>query len=267
MNPLKKLPYLSLISMFLLIQACKKNKTKKEDPSQEKPDAKIFVPIKFETGKLTIDLRYKENSNLLTEIKSSDGNRIAIAYSNDQQPAKLEKFKNDELYYVVFYEKDNRQMITRATLFDYDDLSGSYTPSGFYSLGYNDNKQAVEVKYHNVQNQPDRLYSRSYHSSGNLDNVAVRNFPDLTTTLNYAFDDKKGIVSNVSHSWLFALESEHWFLSCAINNLLGYSNAKMPAEQTSFSYEYNEEAYPSKMQVTRNKTVQNINISYKEILP
>lgn len=265
MNTLKQCLRLSAIFMMLLILACKKNKIQKtETPPQKEPE-KVCVPIKLETDGLILNLKYKENSNLLNAIEGSDGEKTLISYTPEQKPSKLEKFKNGVLYRTVFYEKDNMQSIKRAVLFSYDHVLDGYIPQGDYTFQYNNNNLPAEIKYHNSAGNPVKLHGMTYHSSGNLTNVSILNYPDQTSTVKYTSDDRKGIAMHISKNWLFALESEHWFLSSAPNNILSCTRSGTGAEQLSFSYEYDAEGYPSKMSITRNKTVQQIKITYKEL--
>lgn len=266
MNTLKQCLRLSAIFMMLLLNtACKKNKAlKPEDPPQKEPE-KVCVPVKLETDGLILNLKYKENSNLLNAIEGSDGEKTLISYTAEQKPSKLEKFKNGVLYRTVFYQKDNAQSIKKAVLFNYDHLLDGYIPEGDYTFQYNSNNLPAEIEYHNSAGNPVKLHSMTYHSSGNLTNIGILNYPDQTSAVKYTFDDHKGIATHISNNRLFALESEHWFLLSALNNILSCTRSGNGAEQLSFSYEYNADGYPSKMSITRNKTVQQIKITYKEL--
>ena len=151
-------------------------------------------------------------------------------------------------------------------MFNYDHVLDGYIPEGDYTFQYNSsNNLPAEIKYHNNSSNPVKSYSMTYHSSGNLTDVSILNYPDQTSTVKYTFDDHKGIATHIGNNWLFALESEHWFLPSAPNNILSYLRSGTGADQLSFSYEYNAEGYPSKMSITRNNTVQHIKITYKDL--
>jgi hypothetical protein len=268
MSSLKQYPHVLVLFALLSILACKKNKPlKKEVSKDEEPVVKILIPVKFESTGLTVNLKYKENTALLTEITGTDGNKTIISYTNDLHLSKLEKYKNEKLYYSVYYEKDSKQSVNKAVLFEYNDLSHNYTPKGFYTLAYNDQHQLTEIKYYNTNatNNLIKADTRTYSSSGNLSASNILNYPDLANAVGYSFDNKKGISSHVVQSPLLALESEHWFLVSSVNNILGYTSQKVIAENVGFSYEYNEDGYPSKMVITKNKLSQSLNITYKAL--
>lgn len=257
-----------LILIVLLILACKKSvPLKKEILKEENPVGHTLIPLKLESKGLTLHLKYKENTALLTEITSNDGLKTLISYTDGLHLSKLEKYKNEKLYYSVYYEKDSKQSINKVILFKYNDLSHNYTPDGFYLLTYNDSDQLTGINYHNNNSTNSLIKSatRIYSLSGNLLAINTLDYPDQANVIEYSFDNKKGISSNISHSYLFALESEHWFLMSSLNNILGYNNQKAIAENVSFNYEYNEDGYPSKMIMTKNGTTQNLTITYKTL--
>jgi hypothetical protein len=273
MSSLKKQQCFLTLVILLLTLSCKKHKPLAEpqlpDLPEEKQFAHIYIPVKLEAIGLTLNLKYKENTTLLTEIGSTDGNKTIISYTSKLQLSKLEKYQNDKLYYTAYYEINDRQQVQRANQFKHDPIFNSFTPVGFYTLAYNDQQQVTEVKYYNSSATANfvKSYTRSYHPSQNLASATLLIYPNQTNLLNYSFDSKKGIVSHIAQSTLFALESEHWFLLSALNNILSYSNQTTTIQNTSFDYEYNEAGYPSKMTTTTNKNVQIFKITYKELQP
>lgn len=269
MNILKRYHFAALF-LLLLVLACKETKNhepevrKPEPPPVKPPASKILVPVKLETTGLILNLKYKENTGLLTEIGDASGNKTVISYTAEQYPSELEKYKNGKLYYTAYYERADKKTTSKVIMFE---IKGSfYTPIGSYALGYNNLQQLNEVKYYSHNEQLTKTHTLSY-ISGNLseDNSTL---PSGSADVNaYTFDGKKGIASHITYNQILAFEHEHWFLYCTSNNILSLQNQKVPLENISFSYEYNEDGYPSKMTITKNKDVQHIKITYKAIEP
>lgn len=265
MGNLKHHHFVALFAL-LLVLACKKNRnTKIEIPEPEPPViTKTFVPTKLEASGLIINLKYKENTTLLTEISEEVGStKTVITYNAAQYPLALEKYQNSKLFYKVNYKMEDKKVINKVLIFDYKDLLHTYTPRGYYSISYNDLEQLNSINYYN--NSDYLIDAQSYIKSGNLSTVTTTNESGFTNVHTYTFDHKKGIASNISYALLFAIESEHWFLSYYLNNLLNYRNQKSPSENTDFSYEYNADGYPSKMMISKDKNTQSIKITYKSI--
>lgn len=266
MSKLKHYRHATLVAL-LLVLACKKNRTAKTELIAPEPPVitKTFIPIKLEGTGLMINLKYKENTTLLTEISEAGGVKTIITYTEEEYPFSLEKYKNDILFYKTYYIREDKKNINKVLMFEYKNLQNNYTPIGSYTLSYNELQQPHTIQYYNKSNQPTDTQIRSYTSSGNLSAVNATNSLGFTNVDTYTFDQKYGISSSISYTRLFALELEHWFLKYMVNNLISYQNQKFPAENTDFSYEYNVDGYPSKMIITKNKNVQSIKITYKSI--
>jgi len=265
MSNLKHYHFAALFAL-LLVLACKKSRNAKiEIPEPEPPTiTKTFVPIKLEAAGLIINLKYKENTTLLTEISEGGGStKTVITYNATSYPLALEKYKSSKLFYKVNYKMEDKKVINKVLIFDYKDLLHTYTPRGYYTISYNDLQQPSGINYYS--NSDYLIDTQSHITSGNLSTVTTTNDSGFTNVHTYTFDQKKGIASNISYAQIFAIESEHWFLSYYLNNLLNYRNQKSPLENTDFSYEYNTDGYPSKMIISKDKNTQSIKITYKSI--
>ncbi|MNH32390.1 hypothetical protein D3C79_928280 [compost metagenome] len=84
-------------------------------------------------------------------------------------------------------------------------------------------------------------------------------------TNSYTYDLKNGISSNIPFSDLFTLQLEHWFLQCKNNNLTTMLSQEAPQNNMDFSYEYNDNGYPSTAILTNAKNKQSITITYKRL--
>lgn len=258
--------YFFMLFTLLFTLSCKKQKPLAKSPTpEEKQLDQVFVPVKLESSSLVITLKYKENTAQLIAIESNDGYKIAISYNNKLQLSVLEKYRNNNLYYAAYYETNAQKLVQRANQFEHDPIFNSFTPIGFYTLDYNGQQRITGVKYYSSTDQLIRSYSLTYSSSQNLSANTVAIYPNQINQLNYSFDNKKGIASHIAESWLFAFEGKYWFLLSSVNNILSYSNQKTPTENSSFSYEYNTDGYPSKMTITGNKSTQVFKITYKTL--
>ncbi|SMC58256.1 hypothetical protein SAMN04488101_101467 [Pedobacter nyackensis] len=271
MNILKHY-HITALFLLLLVLACKKNQHTRPvipepEPVPVKPPpaiSKILVPIKLETTGLILNLKYKDKTDLLTEISDASGTKTVITYTAEQHPSELEKYKNGKLFYTAYYERADKKTTSKVIMFE---TKGSfYTPLGSYTLSYNNLQQLNEVKYYNHNEQLNKTRNLSY-ISGNLSEEANTTPPSSAEVNTYTFDQKKGIASHIKYSQILALEHEHWFLYFTSNNILNLENPKMPLENISFSYEYNEDGYPSKMTINKNTSVQHIKITYKALEP
>ena len=250
---------------ILCLMACKKNKISETErpPAPEKPlEIKKLVPVKFESAGSTLQLKYKDNTALLTEIGDGDGNKLVIGYTAGHQPAQLEKYKKGRLFYIAYYVLDDQKKVAKVLTFDYDHL-GNYTPTGFYTLAYHDLERLHTISYYNHTDDLSNTCTRSYTQSGGLSEMELNMTKDPGNRMTYTFDQKAGVSSFIPYSQLFTLEADHWFLFCAGNNVLSCQNQKLPLENVNFTYEYNEDGYPSKISVSKNKTIQSIKVTYK----
>lgn len=259
---------LAFIPLLFMLPSCKKNKRPKEKEDTEKPaessGQKSYLPVRFESTSLNISLKYKEDTNLLTEISGSDGNRTSITYTSAQIPLKLESYKNATLLKLIDYFKDGQQRIKQCTLFEYDAINRSYIPLGDIQINYNGKDQISNLKFLNNLNIPTREFTMSYNTAGNLSAAQLTAQSADNNTFNYTYDQQPGIYKHVPYASLFAIELEAYFLNGNHNNVLSYSDQKNTVENSTYTYEYNQEGYPVLMIISKNKTVQRFKISYIE---
>jgi hypothetical protein len=258
-----------ILSVIMGLASCKKSKKLIPDkiPDPKPTETGKFIPIKFEASDFTLNLKYKENTSLLTEITDSEANKTIITYTKELDLYKLEKYNNDRLFYIVYYQQVDQNPTSKALIFDYDDLLNRYNPRGFYSISYNEQQKIAAINYYNNSNGLIAANVMSYGASKNLSAMNITDYPGSTTTTKYTFDQKQGICSNVTNSELLAPELEYWFFLGASNNILSTMDQQSPKENTSFNYEYNENGYPSTVKITSDEATKNINITYKRLDP
>lgn len=258
-----------ILSVIISLTSCKKSTKLIPDkiPDPKPTETGKFIPVKFEADDFTLVLKYKEHTALLTEISDSDDNKMVITYTTEQDLYKLEKYSNGRLFYIVYYQRVDRNPTSKALLFDYNDLLNRYNPHGFYTITYNEQQKISEVNYYDNSNVLIAKNALSYAASKNPSEMTTSEYPGSTTTTKYTFDNGKGICNNVVNSELLASELAYWFFLCTNNNMLSTSDQQSPQENISFNYEYNENGYPSIVKITSDEGTKNIKITYKRLDP
>ncbi|MEQ7800406.1 hypothetical protein ABDJ41_11420 [Pedobacter sp. ASV1-7] len=268
MKSIKPLHFVALCA-FIVLLSCKKEtkpqteepKSKKEEPVSPQPtDQGKYIPIKLEANGTTLTLKYKENSALLTEITDSDGSKTTIMYNADGFPQKLEKYKNGKLFFIDYYEQKDKKLTNKIQSFDHDAITNRTSPNGYYTLTYNDQLRISTIDYYNNNKALIKTSNLYYSESLNLSKIS-----SIHSKTSYTYDLKNGISSNITFSELFTLQLEHWFLRCINNNLTTILSQENNENNIDFSYEYNDNGYPSKAILTSVKNKQSIIITYKRL--
>lgn len=262
------LVFMTLISM---LYACKKHKAPKEEEVEvEKPDEnslkKRYLPIRLESSTFNFSLKYKEGTNLLSEIIGSDGNRTLITYTAAQIPLKLESYQNTTLLKLIDYYKDGKQRIRQCTSFNYDANNRSYLHLGDINIDYDGKDQINNLKFINNLNKLTWEMAFIYNTEGNIDNTQLIDENSGNNTFSYTYDKQLGIYQHVPYTALFSIALEGFFLNCSNNNVLTFSDQKKTVENALYSYEYNLDGYPISIKISKNKTTQTFKISYMELI-
>ncbi|TKC03959.1 hypothetical protein [Pedobacter frigoris] len=245
--------------LSLLIISCKKNKSFKPDPIQppeDRPAQKVFLPVKLESDKLAIYLKYQDNN--LTEIENSDGYKSQITYKNDL-PLKLRRFKYDK---PMSFSEYNFSDVMKTKISSFDEDGNLLTPTGHRFLTKNAADQIMKISYFGADKKLFKEQTLTY-SSFNPSAISTNDLvSSLTTNFSYSYDSKNGIFKSVKHTQLLFLETGYDFFNHAINNPLGYNSN---TEKTTYTYKYNSENYPSELTIAKNNKSQTYKITYKEI--
>nr|WP_068886511.1 hypothetical protein [Pedobacter panaciterrae] len=267
MSTLKFKYAITIAGIILVIASCKKSKSGKEEKPVEtdKPvitDAvkKLFIPIKLESENLTINLKYSENSALISEINGSDGYSVKINYEN-QLPFKGLKYKNNLPFKSIYFRKISNTDL-KVTLFDVD--GKVEIPTGSLILTRNPKDQLTSIQGSgNGPSYPYKESTWSYSPAGNVSDITVKDSHIDTTPIRYTHDEKNGIFKNIQHAQLLFLEIGYSFFCADINNRTSYSNTDKPLENTDFIYQYNADDYPKQLTITQSK--QTFKITYLEL--
>ncbi|MHA4896426.1 hypothetical protein ACXZ1K_16855 [Pedobacter sp. PWIIR3] len=267
MKSIKKMAY--VISIFLLSSlACKKIKTQVSEPEPmvtvepenkpNEPTKKTFVPVKFESATLTLDIKYQENTTFISEISISSGIKYTVAYANDL-PKRMERFLNGVRNYAVDYLVTNGT-VTRVNQFDV--LTSRYQPLDKYQLEYNTDGKISVIKTYAVTNALAKTTNLLYGAEGNLISYSVE-IPDKTSfTCNY--DSNPGIFGAVKSAQLLEMELPYYFLTFGPHNLTKMSGGTK-AENREYTYTYNKDSYPSELILKTESGTQTFKITYMEI--
>lgn len=253
---------IALAFYFLCFMACKKTTSGRKEETQvpaEQP-AKKFVPVKFESDKLQISLKYQENTANLIEIASSDGYITLITYKN-QQPYEIKKMKYNQPFQLVDYVKD-KDGLPKARCFD--ESGPVFTPTGFYILNYDQADQLTKIRYYKDNAELFRESVLSY-SLGNVTELVQSDYPGASKKTQYTYDIKKGIFKHVKYCDRLFLESRYLFFNPGQNNMLSSTGSKAPLEDLTCSYEYNADDLPVKLRVTDHNITQSFTITYLEL--
>lgn len=262
---------LVLITLILMLSACKKHKAPEEEvveveKQDENPLKKRYLPIKLESSSFSFSLKYKEGTNLLSEIIGSDGNRALITYTSAQIPLKLESYHNTTLLKLIDYYKDGKQRIKQCTSFNYDANNRSYLHLGDINIDYDGKDQINNLKFINNLNKLTWEMTIAYNTEGNISSTQLKDENAGNNTFSYTYDKQMGIYQQVPYTALFAIALDSFFLNCSNNNVLTFSDQKNTVENALYSYEYNLDGYPISIKMSKNKTTQTFKISYTELI-
>lgn len=265
MNTLKLKCTLTMIGVIFLIVSCKKSKIHREEPTDTDkpviidPVKKLLIPIKFESKNLTINIKYIENSALISEVNSSDGYRIRITYET-QLPFKY-LYRNNVHFKSIYFRKTTNTDL-KVTFFDVDGKVD--TPTGSLLLTRDAKEHLISIQ--TSGSGPSYPYKESiwlYSSDGNVSGIMIKGSPEDANPIKYTHDEKNGIFKNVKHAQLLFLEMGYNFFCADVNNRLSYLNTDKPTENTEYIYQYNTDDYPTQFTIVQSK--QTFKITYAEL--
>ncbi len=285
MKSVKSLQFVALYA-FIVLLSCKKEiklkidepkpkievpipNTEEPIPEKEEPvvptpiEEGIYIPIKLEANAVIMNLNYKSNSTLLTEILDSDRNKTIITYNATGHPQSLEKYKDGKQLSIDYFFQNDQKITNKVTAYIFNNSNLSI-PNGNCIFIYNKQLKISSVNYMDTKQKLIKTSDLQYNESSNLTKISTSSPVNIIT---YTYDQKKGISSNISFSDVFALQFEHWFLRCIKNNVLTKLDEDNAKDNIDIKYEYNDNGYPSIATLTQAKNKQTIKITYKRLEP
>jgi len=263
MNILKFKCIAIIIGVVFLIPSCTKNrpnKEEKDEPIIKEPIKELFLPIKLESDNLVITLKYNENSTHISEIKTSNGYRFKIIYK-DGLPSQYDKYVGKKLIQSIYCIRVP-DMDLKVTFFDVEGQAS--TPTGFLILKQNSQNQVTAIQASGSGHTFPYKDSEWYYSlSGNLSSITINDSPTKIASIKYTHDEQNGIFKNAQHCQLLFLVIDFPLFSADANNRLSHSNTDTPSENTSFTYQYDADGYPTQFTITKSK--QTFKITYMKL--
>lgn len=265
-NNLKFTIYGFAFLLLLFAQGCKKQipltgtlpEEEKKDPLNE-----MLIPTKIETGKLVTELKYQEGKSLLSEIIYPGGEVCKIIYTTTDLPRRLERYKNKKQVQYFSYALDTESRISKIQR--WDDNNNNLVLAHQYTVGY-DKQTVVSVKKYDASSNLAEEETLAYAMSGNPETITWIKNKD-TEAQRWAYDDKNGTFTQLPYARLFFLEEIYRDLSMGKGNPVSVSSLKIPSENRTFHYTYNNSGYPSEITIKKGNSTESIKISYKVIKP
>lgn len=255
---------LFLLAGLSLAAGCKKDKTGIENASAAIPPVinhgeKKFIPVQIGTNDPKTLFSYT-SARSLSKIEYKDGKSTVMNYDQDGRPLALLRYQGSKLISSTEYQLDKNGVVNRGDQFA---VTGTkYKNTGYYILTYNARGQLTGIGYYDTDDNLTGTQQKNYDAAGNL----VSEQSSLAALeLNYTYDDRKGIFSNVKYAWLFAAEKESGLFLSVINNIRNCDVPKKPADNMSFNYIYNSDRYPETISTTIQGKTTNDKVIYKQI--
>jgi hypothetical protein len=243
--------------IFLGASSCKKKKIQESvvNPQPEQIAKKVLLPVRFESEKLTITLKYNSNTPNLIEVSDSEDYSTSITYKNEQ-PYEIITARKGKEFKLVDYTR-TKENEPKARSFDY--TSPVYVPTGYDILTYDEQARLIKMKQYKDGGELFQQTSMQY-TSGNVSTRTVAAKAEESVAQIFSYDTKNGVFQNIKYPERIIQYLRYSFLNIGQNNLLKITNPDV-----SFSYLYNPDDYPSQITFTQNKVSQTYKITYTEL--
>ncbi|MBC7915464.1 MAG: hypothetical protein H7Y07_15235 [Pyrinomonadaceae bacterium] len=230
----------------LSINGCKKEpKTPLENST---PVEKVFLPVKMstDTDNEILKFKYLDNTGMIKEIEgtytlngNTENNRIVISYNATNQPVKLEGFSNGELEKRTVYTLNTAGDVIRG---DHTWMyNGQMIDDGNTELSYNASRQLTSVKYITITgNTYEEKFE--YNVAGN-----IAKYIFVNQTFNLEYDFNNGAFKGVKNFHLIYIDEGGLEFFLTQNNLIKLVNPADASNNESYTYEYNTDKYPVKI--------------------
>ncbi|HWW41121.1 hypothetical protein [Pedobacter sp.] len=245
---------------------CRKITSSEETPIINPPanNSQLFIPVKLESAKQQIQLKYLENSNLLLTVEDNTGRKEQIKYNKNKLASGFESYENNQLVYSSDYFRDATGKVNIINQFKVN--GPAFTPIGHLLIGYDSGNRVAQVSTFDLHDQLLEHKIYTYDQQDHLIRIETEkpSFKSEISICNY--DQKKGLCNAVPNALLFSIESQYKFLFYSVaGNLL--SKTAISAEKGyTCSYEYNSQSQPSKLNLLEGSLTTTFILTYK-ILP
>ncbi|MET3115072.1 hypothetical protein AAKU52_002815 [Pedobacter sp. CG_S7] len=229
-------------------------------PTPPLSNAKL-VPIKIESVNETITLKYLGNTALITSIEeNSKGRKGIINYDNNKLISGYEIYENNQLIYFIDYWRDVNQRINNVNQFKNKGIQ--FTPTGYYTLEYNNLNQLSIIKFYSSQKQLLGSKSLNFDAASNIISIIINTGQEEKSVFTY--DGKNGLFKNVDNARLISLEFNHKLFNSLVNNLITKTGT-FANQDFNCTYEYNSDSFPSQITLHEANIKTIFKITYKTL--
>lgn len=265
MNFILKTTVLALTAIIFWQTGCRKITPSEEKPVVNPPvnNSQLFIPVKLESGKQQIQLKYVENTAQLLSIEDNTGRKELIKYNKNKLASGFESYENNQLVYSSDYFRDAGGRVNTINQFKVN--GPAFTPTGHLSIGYDSGNRISEVNAFDLRDQLLEHKTYAYDQQGNLVRTAIEKPALKTETSICTYDQKKGMCSAVPNSLLLSIESAYKFLLYSVTGNLLVKTAISTEKGYVCSYTYNSQNYPSKQTLTEGSLTTSFTLTYKTL--
>lgn len=265
MNVILKTTLSALMAIIFLETGCRKI-----EPSEEKPvvlppvkDTQLFIPVKLESDKQQIQLKYLENTAQLLSIEDNSGKKELIKYNKNKLISGLEVYDNNLLIYASDYFRDASGRVNTINQFKVS--LPTFTPTGHIQIGYDASNRISELSAFDLHDQLLEHKTYTYDAQGNL-MLTESEKPSLKPEIsNCTYDQKQGLCSAVPNSLLLSIESTYKFLLYSATGNLLNKTAVSAEKGYNCSYQYNPQSYPLKVILKEASLTTSFTVTYKTL--
>nr|WP_199077612.1 hypothetical protein [Pedobacter sp. ASV19] len=265
MNFILKTTVYALTGIIFLETACRKITPSEETSILNPPvnNSQLFIPVKLESAKQQIQLKYLENSNLLLSAEDNTGRKELIKYNKNKLASGFEIYENNQLIYSSDYFRDASGRVNTINQFK---VSGpAFTPTGHLSIGYDSGNRISNISTFDLHDQLLEYKICTYDQQDHLTRTDIEKPSLKSETCIYTYDQKKGLCNAVPNALLFSIESQHKFLFCSVIGNSLSKTAVSTEKGYTCSYEYNLQSQPSKLNLLEGSQTTTFTLTYKTL--
>ncbi|UOE39768.1 hypothetical protein MTP09_07485 [Chryseobacterium suipulveris] len=233
-----------------------------EDPAPNNPPSSGVLPKKmvstysnYPNNPRTVTYTY--DGNKISEINifpQEDVSKIKYTYTGDNI-TKIEKFtgSNFSSYYISNLEYQNDKLVKVSS------------PSGYNETTFVHNPDGTVIQTYKYSSTSSSQQSKLYFTGGNMvkrENLDANGA--VVQTINYSYDTaKNGMLKNVTGlTKVLSGFSAYDEGDTGVNALTGITDTGVASNNSTYTYEYNSDSFPTKRVRNRNNVTATAVISY-----